>query len=146
MAGPSRLRRESHSNHSDPILSDGDHAGSDQEEESDEEEQEEDGEEDTESNFSSFSESSIIDLPPPRSPHRIIPPSLSMNSGLNLGGQPIIGGIVRRTRSARYLGMSRSWGSAVERMEEGVLGQRLEGTEMGSAGSVEGYGTFQGRA
>jgi hypothetical protein len=80
------------------------------------------------SDTSSISESSIIDLPPPLSPSRIVPPtSLSVNRGLDiLAGieqSPVIGAVVRRTRSARFLG--RSWGSRDEDDE----GQ-------------EGYGTF----
>lgn len=81
--------------------------------------------EDAISQASSISQSSIIDLPLPMSPNRIIPPSLSVQSGLTLamtGAQPILGGIVRRSRSARFLG--RSWGSGV------VLGSATP-TEMG---------------
>jgi len=80
------------------------------------------------SDTSSISESSIIDLPPPLSPSRIVPPpSLSVNRGLDiLAGieqSPVIGAVVRRTRSARFL--ARSWGSRNEDEE-----------------NQEGYGTF----
>lgn len=58
------------------------------------------------SESSTISESSIIDLPPPLSPSRIVPPpSLSVNRGLDiLAGieqTPVVGAVVRRTRSAR---------------------------------------------
>ena len=82
---------------------------------------------------SSISESSIIDLPPALSPSRIIPPkSLSMNRGLNfaaLDESPVLGPILRRTRSARYVARvlsSRTFG-------EGELERRPE---------QDGYGTF----
>lgn len=59
---------------------------------------------------SSISESSIIDLPPPMSPSRIVPPAhLSVNRGLDILDQtPVLGAVVRRTRSARFLGRSPS--------------------------------------
>lgn len=92
------------------------------------------GEEDGFSDSSSISESSIIDLPLPRSPNRIAPPtSVSVNRGLNvlaaIEDLPIaetVGAVVRRTRSARFLG-GRSWGSA-----------------HGEEGRIGGYGTFGG--
>jgi hypothetical protein len=81
------------------------------------------------SDSSSISESSIIDLPPPLSPSRIVPPtSISVNRGLDiLAGieqSPVIGAVVRRTRSARF--SSRSWGS-----------------RNGDEGGQEWYGTFR---
>lgn len=91
---------------------------------------------------SSISESSIIDLPPPLSPNRIIPPSLSMNSGLNIG-RPTMSptlGAVRRSGSARFL--ARSWGSMGE-----AFGRRMGRDQAGQSGTAgngeEGYGTFQ---
>lgn len=82
---------------------------------------------DEESDSSSISESSIIDLPPPLAPSRIAP-SLSMNRGLDIiaaiDQTPVFGAVVRRTKSARFLG--RSWGSR--------------------SGEEEGYGTFEGEA
>lgn len=54
---------------------------------------------------SSISESSIIDLPPPLEPNRLLPPSVSLNTGLSLAAldqSPVIGPLVRRTRSARF--------------------------------------------
>ena len=87
------------------------------------------------SDTSSISESSIIDLPPPQSPNRIIPPSMSITSGLSIAAtaledSPVIGPLVRRTRSARYLNMVRA--------EEGdpAVGR--------SVSMAEGYGTFRG--
>ncbi len=99
---------------------------------------------------SSVSSSSIIDLPPPMLPARIIPPaSLSISRGLDVlasaGGITIgsgiaagnendlntspIMGLVRRTRSARFLG--RSWGS------------RHSGLDLGGHNDDRaGYGTF----
>lgn len=98
---------------------------------------------------SSVSSSSIIDLPPPLSPAALsvptLRPSLSISSHLGaLDTSPVIGPLVRRTRSAKFLG--RSWGSSRER---GVDGE----AELGQAGSSirrdrctreidEGYGTF----
>lgn len=98
---------------------------------------------------SSVSSSSIIDLPPPLSPAALsvptFPASLSISSRLGaLDRSPVIGPLVRRTRSARFLG--RSWGSSTGREVDGEA-------ELGQAGSNigrdwctreidEGYGTF----
>lgn len=98
---------------------------------------------------SSVSSSSIIDLPPPLSPAALsvptFPASLSISSRLGaLDRSPVIGPLVRRTRSARFLG--RSWGSSTGREVDGEA-------ELGQAGSSvgrdrctremdEGYGTF----
>ncbi|WVQ88809.1 hypothetical protein IAS59_002546 [Cryptococcus gattii] len=98
---------------------------------------------------SSVSSSSIIDLPPPLSPAALsvptLPPSLSISSHLGaLDTSPVIGPLVRRTRSAKFLG--RSWGSSREREVDGEA-------ELGLADSSirrdqctremdEGYGTF----
>lgn len=98
---------------------------------------------------SSVSSSSIIDLPPPLSPAALsvpmLRPSLSISSHLGaLDTSPVIGPLVRRTRSAKFLG--RSWGSSREREVDGEA-------ELGQAGSSvrrdqctreinEGYGTF----
>ncbi|KAK1924048.1 hypothetical protein DB88DRAFT_488948 [Papiliotrema laurentii] len=86
------------------------------------------------SDTSSVSESSIIDLPPPLSPARIAPP---VNVGVHsldifaaIDGSPVfgaVGAVVRRTKSARFLG--RSWGSRQEEREPDSPG---------------GYGTFGG--
>ena len=69
-------------------------------------------EEEEDSDASSISESSIIDLPPPQTLARIIPPtSLSINTNLNLSlteDSPVLGPLVRRTKSARLL--AQSWG------------------------------------
>lgn len=67
----------------------------------------EDGDEDESDmeSVSSISESSIIDLPPPLEPNRLLPPSVSLTTGLSLAAlddSPIIGPLVRRTRSARF--------------------------------------------
>ena len=90
-----------------------------------------DDDDDNSDSISSVSESSIIDLPSPLSPARIVPPTgMSMNGGLNLvaaiDAAPLIGEVVRRTRSARFLG--RSWASRTSDGEE-----------------REGYGTFGNR-
>ncbi|XAO23769.1 hypothetical protein I312_102549 [Cryptococcus bacillisporus CA1280] len=98
---------------------------------------------------SSVSSSSIIDLPPPLSLAALsvptLPPSLSISSHLGaLDTSPMIGPLVRRTRSAKFLG--RSWGSSREREVDGEA-------ELGLADSSirrdqctreidEGYGTF----
>jgi len=91
------------------------------------------------STTSSVSESSIIDLPPPQLPARIIPPtSLSLsrgldviaNAGIDLETSPVIGNLVRRSRSARFL--AQSWGSRDSAMSEAVEGDR----------QGDGYGTF----
>jgi hypothetical protein len=60
---------------------------------------------DFDDSISSISESSIIDLPPPLEPNRLLPPSVSLNSGLSLAAldsSPVIGPLIRRTRSARF--------------------------------------------
>ena len=74
---------------------------------------------------SSISESSIIDLPPPMSPSRIVPSvNLSVNRGLDILDQtPVLGAVVRRTRSARFLGRSPSRNEE-ERDGYGTFGQR----------------------
>ena len=76
------------------------------------------------SDSSSISESSIIDLPPPLSPSRIVAPTtLSVNRGLDILDQtPVIGAVVRRTRSARFL--ARSPRTEEEREGYGTFGQR----------------------
>jgi hypothetical protein len=89
----------------------------------------------TSSLASSISSSSIIDLPPPLDPSRIIPPSLSINTSLSRMGaaidsSPIVGPLVRRSRSTRFLGGGRSWGDRSENGEE----ERQR--------TVSGYGTF----
>lgn len=88
---------------------------------------------------SSISESSIIDLPPPLEPNRLLPPSVSLNSGLNLAAldsSPVIGPLIRRTRSARFTSIR-------------ILGR--SGSGFGTSGQgrererelSDGYGTFQ---
>ncbi|ORY34054.1 hypothetical protein BCR39DRAFT_518285 [Naematelia encephala] len=96
---------------------------------------------------SSVSDSSIIDLPPPLSPSRIVPPhSLSMNGGLNLAAlddTPVVGHLVRRTRSARFLG--RSWGSRVgpeDDDDDQGEGEELGRTAQNRGTREEDYGTF----
>lgn len=95
-----------------------------------------DSEDDDGDSASSVSESSIIDLPPPLQPSRIVPPSLSMNGGLSslANRSPILRPLVRRSRSARFL--SRSWGSRAGGAEydDGDVEARAEG-----------YGTFRQR-
>ena len=91
---------------------------------------------DEESDSSSISSSSIIDLPPPLSPSRITTPaSLSVNRGIDivsnaLDNSPVLGPIVRRTRSARLLGQS--WAS---RMTD-------NGSNDGNGNGGNEYGTF----
>jgi hypothetical protein len=99
------------------------------------------------SDASSISESSIIDLPPPLRPNRIIPPSLSMNNGISLAAaaaaidnSPVLGPLVRRSRSARFLG--RSWGDRSDLSRDGGDGEGEE-MEVGRAGLRREYGTFQ---
>lgn len=94
-------------------------------------------EDDDADSASSVSESSIIDLPPPLQPSRIVTPSLSMNGGLSSlsDRSPILRPLVRRSRSARFLG--RSWGSR---------GPSGEVSDDGDAEArAEGYGTFRQR-
>lgn len=101
------------------------------------------------SDASSISESSIIDLPPPLKPNRIIPPSLSMNNGISLAAaaaaldsSPVLGPLVRRSRSARFLG--RSWGDRSDLSRDGRDGDgQGEEMEAGRAGLRREYGTFQ---
>jgi hypothetical protein len=84
---------------------------------------------DTES-ISTISDSSIIDLPPPLEPNRLIPPSVSLNTGLSLAAldqSPVIGPLIRRTRSARFTDIRN-------------LGRRESAEAGGEASS--GYGTF----
>jgi hypothetical protein len=98
--------------------------------------QEADFEFDDSRSISTISDSSIIDLPPPLEPNRLIPPSVSLNTGLSLAAldqSPVIGPLVRRTRSARFMNI-------------GGLGRGPTG-EAGEAGEREreasnGYGTF----
>lgn len=91
----------------------------------------------TSSPTSSISASSIIDLPPPLQPSRIIP-SMSFNRGLSstttnavsaLESSPVFGPLLRRTRSARFLSRSRS-------RSFGVVGEEMDGRMAGSVGSV----------
>lgn len=102
---------------------------------------------------SSISESSIIDLPPPLEPHRIIPPSISMRSNLAhaLDNSPLLGPIVRRSRSMQLL--ARSFGSVMqgEAAEDAMRRMRGEGQAYASADTERpgvgsragsGYGTF----
>lgn len=81
---------------------------------------------------SSISESSIIDLPPPLEPSRLLPPSVSLNTGLSLAAldeSPVIGPLVRRTRSARF--------SSIRNLG------RVGSTNLDSGREVsDGYGTF----
>ncbi|AFR92309.1 hypothetical protein C343_00172 [Cryptococcus neoformans C23] len=110
---------------------------------------EQDGFPEDDDDASSVSSSSIIDLPPPLSPAALsvpaLPASLSISSRLGaIDRSPVIGPLVRRTRSARFLG--RSWDSSV--------GGEVDGeAELGQAGGSvgrgrctremdEGYGTF----
>lgn len=91
---------------------------------------------------SSISDSSIIDLPPPLEPVRLLPPSVSLNTGLSLAAldsSPVIGPLIRRTRSARFTTSIRTLG----RSASGVVGSHRyrEGREM-DTGDSNGYGTF----
>ena len=90
---------------------------------------------------SSISDSSIIDLPPPLEPNRLqlLPPSVSLNSGLSLAAldsSPVIGPLIRRTRSARFTSiriLSRS----------GTLSGLGPGSERDRDRELsDGYGTF----
>ena len=89
-----------------------------------------------ESEGSSVSDSSIIDLPSPLSPTAIaVPPSLSITSNLNLVAEavehsPVIGPLVRRTRSARLLNLTRAEEGGPERHNRSVS-------------MADGYGTFR---
>lgn len=87
------------------------------------EDEEDDGEDDegVDSDYSSISESSIIDLPPPLTPSRILPQRLNanVNRGLEVLGvvsdsAEAIGAVVRRSRSARFLRRSFGSGSRIE--------------------------------
>lgn len=153
--------------HVSPEPSQDDHDGpearldyDDEEEEADEEEEEEDfyssGEEEydgpfnepfgiddtgADSDASSVSESSIIDLPIPAGPTRIPATSLSIRSGLNVAADlmddaPVIGALVRRTRSARFLSGAGGLGRSVESESE-LASRPRQGNE-----PEGGYGTF----
>ncbi|WVQ82359.1 hypothetical protein IAT38_004487 [Cryptococcus sp. DSM 104549] len=113
---------------------------------------------DDESDSSSISSSSIIDLPPALSPSTIpvpamptLTPSISFSSRLAaMDRSPVIGPLVRRTKSARFLGRSwgsaRTWGSGESPEGDAELGESRVGREVSrsgaAAGSGEGYGTF----
>ena len=79
-------------------------------------ETEEEDLEDDASDISSISESSIIDLPPPQEPSQIDTTSaLAMTNNLDLTSlenSPVLGPLVRRTKSSRLL--SGSWGRQVK--------------------------------
>jgi hypothetical protein len=102
---------------------------------------------------SSISESSIIDLPPPLEPHRIIPPSISMRSNLSqaLDNSPLLAPIARRTRSMQML--ARSFGSVMQGEAADEASARMRGNVQAGAesqalpragsGNVSDYGTFE---
>jgi hypothetical protein len=140
-----------------PETSSSRHAQRREEDEGDEEEHEEEEDEEEEDvdfsdydSFSSISDSSIIDLPPPLSPNRIIPPtSLSIPRALNLAAldnSPVLGPLVRRSRSARFL--ARSFGAASHDLESAAGDPALaegRGRTVSAAVSArrdDHYGTF----
>lgn len=81
---------------------------------------------------SEISESSIIDLPPALEPHRLtLAPSVSL-AALDLERSPVIGPLIRRTRSARF--------STVKALGKNTA-PAAETEEDRGEGST-GYGTF----
>ena len=82
---------------------------------------------------SEISESSIIDLPPPLEPHRLtLGPSVSL-AALDLESSPVIGPLIRRTRSARFSTV-KNLGRSPALVEPGA--------EAGQGEGGTGYGTF----
>jgi len=82
---------------------------------------------------SEISESSIIDLPPPLEPHRLtLGPSVSL-AALDLESSPVIGPLIRRTRSARF--------STVKNLGRSPAPAEAEAEDGQGEGST-GYGTF----
>jgi hypothetical protein len=82
---------------------------------------------------SEISESSIIDLPPPLEPHRLtLGPSVSL-AALDLESSPVIGPLIRRTRSARF--------STVKNLGRSAAPAEAEAEEGQGEGSTS-YGTF----
>jgi hypothetical protein len=92
--------------------------------------------------LSSISDSSIIDLPAPLSPSRIRPPtSISMPRALNIAAldrSPIVGPLIRRSRSARYL--VGSLGGRSLGLEDNAI--RRGRTVSAVPGTNDNYGTF----
>jgi hypothetical protein len=84
---------------------------------------------------SEISESSIIDLPPPLEPHRLtLGPSVSL-AALDLESSPVIGPLIRRTRSARF--------STVKNLGRSAAPAEAEAeAEEGQGEGSTGYGTF----
>jgi hypothetical protein len=81
---------------------------------------------------SEISESSIIDLPPALEPHRLtLAPSVSL-AALDLESSPVLGPLIRRTRSARFSTV-RNLGRTVAPAAE---------AEEGEGEASTGYGTF----
>jgi hypothetical protein len=83
---------------------------------------------------SEISESSIIDLPPPLEPHRLtLGPSVSL-AALDLESSPVIGPLIRRTRSARF--------STVKNLGRSAAPPTDAEAEEGQGQGSTGYGTF----
>lgn len=83
---------------------------------------------------SEISESSIIDLPPPLEPHRLnLAPSVSL-AALDLESSPVIGPLIRRTRSARF--------STVRNLGKAVATEPAEPVEGEGEQVSTSYGTF----
>jgi len=88
---------------------------------------------------SSISESSIIDLPAPLEPNRLLPPSVSLGTGLSLAAldlesSPVIGPLVRRTRSARF--------DTIRNLGRSASSAGGAGAGAGEREASTGYGTF----
>jgi hypothetical protein len=88
---------------------------------------------------SSISESSIIDLPPALEPNRLLPPSVSLGTGLSLAAldlesSPVIGPLVRRTRSARF--------DTIRNLGRSASTAGGAGASAGERETSTGYGTF----
>ena len=114
-------------------------------ESADEEEEEEEGEmgfDDSGSiSESEISESSIIDLPPPLEPHRLtLAPSVSL-AALDLESSPVIGPLIRRTRSARFSTV-RNLGRAVHPDAGAGAGPEAERGDRADQQASTSYGTF----
>jgi hypothetical protein len=113
-------------------------------------EDDDDNDNDDDDSFSSISESSIIDLPPPLSPSRIKPPiSLSIPRALNLVAleeTPVLGPLVRRSRSARFLvgSLGRRNRDEFEVSGDTERGRAVSAAAAAGPSTGDGYGTFNG--
>jgi hypothetical protein len=83
---------------------------------------------------SEISESSIIDLPPALEPHRLtLGPSVSL-AALDLESSPVIGPLIRRTRSARF--------TTVRNLGKTAASNAAAGDVEDADGQRASYGTF----